>query len=63
MLKEKLNANEILGSQELADKWLKRVEADPKYFLRAKFQIQLREPVKTEPQSQPQPQQEEEQAQ
>ncbi|BCN25977.1 vWA domain-containing protein [Vibrio alfacsensis] len=48
MLKETLNANEILGSQELADKWLKRVEADPKYFLRAKFQIQLREPVQTE---------------
>lgn len=45
MLKETLNANEILGSQELADKWLKRVEADPKYFLRAKFQIQLREPA------------------
>ncbi|MFM2599672.1 vWA domain-containing protein [Vibrio fortis] len=44
MLKETLNANEILGSQELADKWLKRVEADPKYFLKAKFQIQLREP-------------------
>ncbi|WP_186175453.1 vWA domain-containing protein [Vibrio jasicida] len=61
MLKEKLNANEILGSQELADKWLKRVEADPKYFLRAKFQIQLREPLKTEPK--PEPQQEEEQAQ
>lgn len=44
MLKETLNANEILGSQELADKWLKRVEADPKYFLKSKFQIQLREP-------------------
>ncbi|KDN27062.1 hypothetical protein VFDL14_19305 [Vibrio fortis] len=44
MLKETLNANEILGSQELSDKWLKRVEADPKYFLKAKFQIQLREP-------------------
>ncbi|WP_394165752.1 VWA domain-containing protein [Photobacterium piscicola] len=42
MAKEKLNANEILGSQELADKWLRRVEADPKYFLRAKFQLQLR---------------------
>lgn len=40
MIKETLNANEILGSNELADKWLKRVEADPKYFLRAKFQIQ-----------------------
>ncbi|UGA57517.1 VWA domain-containing protein [Vibrio sp. VB16] len=45
MLKETLNANEILGSQELADKWLKRVEADPKHFLKAKFQIQLRNPV------------------
>lgn len=42
MKEEKLNANEILGSQELADKWLRRVEADPKYFLRAKFQLQLR---------------------
>ncbi|MEC6830202.1 VWA domain-containing protein [Photobacterium toruni] len=41
MAKEKLNANEILGNQELADKWLRRVEADPKYFLRAKFQLQL----------------------
>ena len=41
MKEEKLNANEILGSQELADKWLRRVEADPKYFLRAKFQLQL----------------------
>ncbi|MEZ9108571.1 VWA domain-containing protein [Vibrio cyclitrophicus] len=45
MLKETLNANEILGSQELADKWLKRVEADPKFFLKSKFQIQLREPA------------------
>lgn len=41
LLREKLNANEILGSKALADKWLKRVEADPKYFLTAKFQIQL----------------------
>ncbi|WP_373953207.1 VWA domain-containing protein [Vibrio pomeroyi] len=45
MLKETLNANEILGSQELADKWLKRVEADPKFFLKSKFQIQLRDPT------------------
>ena len=45
MLKETLNANEILGSQELADKWLKRVEADPKFFLKSKFQIQLRDPA------------------
>ncbi|HAS8561686.1 TPA: VWA domain-containing protein [Vibrio vulnificus] len=47
MLKETLNANEILGSDELADKWLKRVEADPKYFLAAKFQIQLHQGAKT----------------
>ncbi|GGK25582.1 vWA domain-containing protein [Aliivibrio fischeri] len=47
MTKESLNANEILGSQELADKWLRRVEADPKYFLRAKFQLQLREQENT----------------
>ncbi|MCQ1058987.1 VWA domain-containing protein [Photobacterium sp. ZSDE20] len=47
MIKDTLNANEILGSNELADKWLKRVEADPKYFLRAKFQLQLNEPSHT----------------
>ncbi|AXX61953.1 TPR domain protein in aerotolerance operon [Vibrio vulnificus] len=47
MLKEALNANEILGSDALADKWLKRVEADPKYFLAAKFQIQLHQGAKT----------------
>lgn len=38
--KESLNAREILGSDELADKWLKRVEADPKRFLRSKFYLQ-----------------------
>lgn len=43
MRKETFDASEILGSQELADKWLRRVEADPKYFLRNKFQIQLNE--------------------
>ncbi|HDY7522425.1 TPA: VWA domain-containing protein [Vibrio vulnificus] len=47
MLNEALNANEILGSDALADKWLKRVEADPKYFLAAKFQIQLHQGAKT----------------
>ncbi|EDP59335.1 VWA domain-containing protein [Vibrio sp. AND4] len=52
MLKETLNANEILGSQELADKWLKRVEADPKFFLRTKFQVQLRESVQADPKRQ-----------
>nr|WP_319552464.1 VWA domain-containing protein [uncultured Vibrio sp.] len=41
MIKETLSAAEILGNQEMADKWLKRVESDPKDFLRSKFQIQL----------------------
>ncbi|OEF07731.1 vWA domain-containing protein [Vibrio genomosp. F10] len=45
MIQETLNSNEILGSEELADKWLRRVEADPKLFLRAKFYIQLKAPV------------------
>ena len=48
MTKESLNANEILGSQELADKWLRRVEADPKYFLRAKFQLQRHEQTRNQ---------------
>ncbi|GLT19814.1 hypothetical protein GCM10007938_35970 [Vibrio zhanjiangensis] len=43
LLKETLSASDILADQALADKWLKRVEADPKHFLRTKFQIQLRE--------------------
>ncbi|KLV04019.1 hypothetical protein ABT56_15435 [Photobacterium aquae] len=43
MVKEHLSASELLGSDDLADKWLKRVEADPKYFLKAKFQLQLRD--------------------
>ncbi|PMH42214.1 hypothetical protein BCU68_14500 [Vibrio sp. 10N.286.49.B3] len=43
MLTESLNENEILGSAELADKWLKKVAADPKYFLQAKFQLQALE--------------------
>ncbi|CAE6941574.1 VWA domain-containing protein [Vibrio sp. B1FLJ16] len=48
MVKEKLSADDILDNQEVADKWLKRVESDPKDFLRAKFQIQLRSPVSTD---------------
>ncbi|MGY0614754.1 VWA domain-containing protein [Vibrio sp. FJH11] len=44
MIKETLSAADILGNQDLADKWLKRVESDPKDFLRAKFQIQLNSP-------------------
>ncbi|HIF9408427.1 TPA: VWA domain-containing protein [Photobacterium damselae] len=45
MIVDSLNATEILTSEKLADLWLKRVEADPKYFLKAKFQIQLQEQV------------------
>ncbi len=45
MTKESISAEELLNDQVVADKWLKRVEADPKYFLRAKFQIQLQNPV------------------
>ncbi len=45
MTKESISAEELLNDQAVADKWLKRVEADPKYFLRAKFQIQLQNPV------------------
>ncbi|CAH0528398.1 hypothetical protein CTH30272_02080 [Allocatenococcus thiocycli] len=45
MIKETLSAADILGNQEVADKWLKRVESDPRDFLRAKFQIQLNSPA------------------
>lgn len=45
MIKETLSAADILGNQEVADKWLKRVESDPGDFLRAKFQIQLNSPA------------------
>ncbi|MFW8631948.1 VWA domain-containing protein [Vibrio natriegens] len=45
MIKETLSAADILGNQEVADKWLKRVESDPRDFLQAKFQIQLNSPA------------------
>ncbi|MGF1696037.1 VWA domain-containing protein [Vibrio lamellibrachiae] len=45
LMRESLNANEILGSEELANMWLQRVEADPKFFLQAKFHIQLQAPT------------------
>lgn len=44
MEKETLNAEQILGSDELADKWLKKVDADPKNFLARKFMLQLQQP-------------------
>lgn len=43
MQKETLNAAQILGSDELADKWLRKVEADPKFFLSRKFRLQLQQ--------------------
>ncbi|MFV0486436.1 MAG: VWA domain-containing protein [Vibrio fluvialis] len=45
MTRKTLSAEDLLGKPDLADKWLKRVEADPKYFLQTKFQIQLRSPA------------------
>lgn len=45
MKKETLNAEQILGSDELADKWLKKVDADPKHFLSRKFMLQLQQPA------------------
>lgn len=42
-VKEELTAEQILGSSELADKWLKKVEADPKVFLSRKFMLQLQQ--------------------
>ncbi len=51
MVVEQLSAEQILGDKALADKWLKRVEADPKQFLRSKFQIQLNQPQVLAPQT------------
>lgn len=42
-IKEKMTAEQILGSDELANKWLKKVDADPKVFLSNKFMLQLQE--------------------
>ena len=53
MLKQQLSAEQLLGDQALADKWLKRVEANPKQFLQAKFQLQLLdEPPQTDSEAQ-----------
>ncbi len=38
--KEQLSAENILADKEIANKWLQRVEADPKQFLQVKFQMQ-----------------------
>lgn len=41
LMSETLNANEILGSEELALRWLDRIESDPSLFLQNKFYLQL----------------------
>ena len=38
--KQTLSAEQILANEKIADKWLRRVEADPKYFLQNKFHLQ-----------------------
>ncbi|MBY8084888.1 VWA domain-containing protein [Vibrio fluvialis] len=40
MIRDKLSADQILGDPQLAQVWLKRVEASPQRFLQAKFQMQ-----------------------
>ncbi|MDO6687273.1 MULTISPECIES: vWA domain-containing protein [unclassified Agarivorans] len=45
MRNQTLTAEQLLGSEELADKWLQRVEADPKLFLRSKFRVQQQQAV------------------
>ncbi|MUK64280.1 vWA domain-containing protein [Aliivibrio fischeri] len=40
IIKQKLSAEQILADEKIADKWLRRVEADPKYFLQNKFHMQ-----------------------
>ncbi|MGR5414170.1 vWA domain-containing protein [Vibrio astriarenae] len=51
LMKESLNANEILGSEALAQRWLDRIESDPSLFLQNKFYLQLeQQPTAGEPQ-------------
>ncbi|MFB2802621.1 VWA domain-containing protein [Shewanella seohaensis] len=44
MQSQNLTAEQILGDPKLAEVWLKRVEANPEQFLRAKFQLQNLQP-------------------
>ncbi len=44
MKPQKLTAEQMLGDPKLAEVWLKRVEANPKQFLQAKFQLQNLQP-------------------
>ncbi|UIP27071.1 VWA domain-containing protein [Photobacterium sp. TLY01] len=43
MIQDKLTAEQLLGDEAIANKWLERVEADPKMFLRSKFSIQYQQ--------------------
>ncbi len=40
IIKQTLSAEQILADEKVAEKWLRRVEADPKYFLQNKFHMQ-----------------------
>ncbi|OCH06108.1 vWA domain-containing protein [Aliivibrio fischeri] len=40
IIKQTLSAEQILANEKVAEKWLRRVEADPKYFLQNKFHMQ-----------------------
>ncbi len=40
---QQINAQDLLQDEQKAELWFKRVQSDPKRFLAAKFQIQLRE--------------------
>ncbi|MFB2681523.1 VWA domain-containing protein [Shewanella mangrovisoli] len=44
MQSQNLTAEQMLGDPKLAEVWLKRVEANPEQFLRAKFQLQNLQP-------------------
>ncbi|MEI8596130.1 hypothetical protein [Photobacterium sp. Hal280] len=43
VIQDKLTAEQLLGDEDIANKWLERVEADPKTFLRSKFSIQYQQ--------------------
>ncbi|MUK61739.1 VWA domain-containing protein [Aliivibrio fischeri] len=40
IIKQTLSAEQILANEKVAEKWLRRVEAAPKYFLQNKFHMQ-----------------------
>lgn len=46
-VKETMTAEQLLGSDDLANKWLKKVDEDPKFFLSRKFVLQLQHPIES----------------